>query len=241
MYSKSHPKVICQRQLPKSTSKVTYQIQKLKVCNPKVIPKLIFKNHLKNKQIPHCVTKESSNTNPFFLEWQLWKGINRLNSSSNLSFDMKINDQKIIIDELDRGSSNAKKQVVSGLKYHVVKKWISQKILSIKLFLEVSTSNNTVINLPEWKKKTEKAFSLKTLNKKQLLQIYDNLTSDKWLPDIHSWKRVTRMPKFNQNYLIWANIHCLNIPAKYRLKSCVKTTVFQFLAESLLLTSLVSC
>ena len=30
-----------------------------------------------------------------------------------------------------------------------VKKWISQKILSIKLFLEVSTSNNTVINLPK--------------------------------------------------------------------------------------------
>ena len=62
---------------------------------------------------------------------------------------MKINDQKIIIDELDRGRSNAKIQVVNGLKYHVVKKWISQKILSIKLFLEVSTSNNTVINFQE--------------------------------------------------------------------------------------------
>ena len=79
---------------------------------------------------------------------------------------MKINDQKIIIGELDRGRSNAKKQVVSGLKYHVVKKWISQKILSIKLFLEVSTSNYTVINFPEGKtKKTEKAFNLKRCTK----------------------------------------------------------------------------
>ena len=115
----------------------------------------VIKNSSENQQISHCVTKESSNTNPFFLEWQLWKGINRFNSSSNLIFDMKINDQKIIINNYDGGSSNAKKQVVNGLKYNLDKKWISQKILSIKLFLKVSTSNSTVINLPKEKSKVQ--------------------------------------------------------------------------------------
>ena len=115
----------------------------------------VIKNSSENQQISHCVTKESSNTNPFFLEWQLWKGINRLNSSSNLIFDMKINDQKIIINNFDVGSSNGEKQVVNGLKYNLDKKWISQKILSIKLFLRVSTSNSTVINLPKEKSKVQ--------------------------------------------------------------------------------------
>ena len=82
---------------------------------------------------------------------------------------MKINDQKIIIDELDRGRSNAKIQVVNGLKYHVVKKWISQKILSIKLFLEVSTSNNTVINLPEEKKRLKSLLVSKAVQKIAIL------------------------------------------------------------------------
>ena len=40
-------------------------------------------------------------------------------------------------------------QQIMGLKYNVVTKWISNKILSIKLFLEALPSNYTVNNLPQ--------------------------------------------------------------------------------------------
>ena len=61
-----------------------------------------------------------------FLEWQIWNGLNS-SSENGENYQISINSQKLP-KEVKNGQSQ-------GLKFHYDERWISAKILRIKMFL----------------------------------------------------------------------------------------------------------
>lgn len=76
----------------------------------------------------------SSENDDQFIEWQIWKGIN-LNFTENFPLF------------IDKNSILDSKGQINGLEYNLKKKWVSKKILNIRIYLK-TLENSTET---EWK------------------------------------------------------------------------------------------
>ena len=71
-----------------------------------------------------------------FLEWQIWTGLR--NRSSFVNYELEINEDQVSVTQ----NQTLENQGKYGLDLNISEKWISDKILSVKLHLELSTESN---------------------------------------------------------------------------------------------------
>ena len=73
---------------------------------------------------------ENGNEQKTFLEWQIWTGLR--NSSDLVNYELEINGDQVAKNQ------TLEDQQKYGLDFDISEKWISDKILSVKLHLELS-------------------------------------------------------------------------------------------------------
>ena len=82
------------------------------------------------------ILKIRENSPQTFLEWQIWTGLR--NNSNLVNYQLEINGE-LVKNETEK----------LGLQFEIVEKWISDKILSVKLHLELNSVSILFVNIRE--------------------------------------------------------------------------------------------